>query len=397
MLKKLKVLGFVIALILAVEIAISPKIEVNANSLAGTQMYKRAVEINKRTDTSRLERVLLNAALGKETTIGFIGGSITEGYNASNKNNCYVENVYKWWKNTFPATKINCINAGVGGTSSYLGVHRVKTEVLDYNPDLVVIEFSVNDAFSYESMNSYENLIRRVLQAPNEPAVMLLFMTDVSGVNQQDTDCALGTYYRLPMISYENAVRPELEANSFQWADISSDYVHPNDRGHAIISELVTQYLEDIYHKVQIVGAAQTKYVMPPAVTKLSYMNAMVVDSSLITPIASNDFAKTSFNYHFKNDWDAMSENAMISFEIPAANIGIIYQRCIEGIRGQYDIYIDDTYVTTLDGNFVKGAGAETDVAEIYKSDEVKLHKITIIKNAESENFLFTILGLLIS
>lgn len=378
-----------------VQISADREFIANATALKDTQMYRRSTNFVP-ADTGRLERVLINAACGKDTTIAFIGGSITEGYNATNRSNQYVQNVYKWWCESFPFTDINMINAGVGGTSSYLGVHRVKSEVLDYMPDLVFIEFSVNDAFSYEQMQTYENLIRRILIAPNEPAVVLVFMTDKDGSSQQDLDCALGTYYRLPMISYGNAVMPEIEAGSFLWSDISSDSIHPNDRGHIIIAELINQYLEDIFQKA-CNSFIKTEYIIPPAITPLSYMNAMVVDSSSIMPTASRDFETASVNYHFTNDWDATGKNAVITFTIPAANIGLIYQRCIEGYRGQYDVYIDDKYVTTLDGNFDRGKGTETDTIELYRSDRVETHKITIIKNADSENYMFTILGLLIS
>ena len=59
------------------------------------------------------------------------------GRGAANVQDCYVSQVYKWWYEAFPFAKINVINAGVGGTSSYLGVHRVDAELLAHKPDLV--------------------------------------------------------------------------------------------------------------------------------------------------------------------------------------------------------------------------------------------------------------------
>lgn len=48
-------------------------------------------------------------------------------------------------KDTFPEDDFEFVNAGIGGTDSYLGVHRVNKGVLEYEPDLVLVEFSVND------------------------------------------------------------------------------------------------------------------------------------------------------------------------------------------------------------------------------------------------------------
>ena len=127
----------------------------------------------------------------------------------------------------------------------------------------------------------------------------------------------------------------------------------------------------------------------------------IIVNANVALPLNESEDKDISSVYNkyllnLKND-SITGENAVITFTIPAANIGLIYQRCIEGYRGQYDVYIDDKYVTTLDGNFDRGKGTETDTIELYRSDRVETHNITIIKSADSENYMFTILGLLIS
>ena len=48
--------------------------------------------------------------------------------------------------NAFPDTEVNYVNAGIGATNSYLAVHRVDNDLLAHKPDVVVVEFSVNDS-----------------------------------------------------------------------------------------------------------------------------------------------------------------------------------------------------------------------------------------------------------
>lgn len=48
------------------------------------------------------------------------------------------------------------------------------------------------------------------------------------------------------MISYHDAVMPEIEAGNFTWADISPDNVHPNDDGHVIMASLLTKFVGNI-------------------------------------------------------------------------------------------------------------------------------------------------------
>ena len=95
------------------------------------------------------------AADGEPVTIACIGGSITQGTISSGEDDsalafrkCYADIFFQWWEDSYPDTEFTFINAGIGATDSYLGVHRVRQDVLDADPDLVLVEFSVNDGAS---------------------------------------------------------------------------------------------------------------------------------------------------------------------------------------------------------------------------------------------------------
>lgn len=364
-------------------------------------MYRRAVDFPQ-GDLSRLTQVLKRARLGEEITIGFIGGSITEGRGAGGTQTCFVSQVYRWWCEMFPQAKINVINAGLGGTSSYLGVHRVDTELLAYSPDLVFMDFAVNDTFSEFCMTSYENLIRKILMSDSNPALVLLFAVNAAGDSVQAIQSVLGAYYSLPMISYGNAVLPEVAAGSFSWHQIAQDEVHPNDMGHKIFADLITAYLEDVYLRLDTIEVDYShllRYELPPAVTPQIYQNARIENAASIKPLQMLGYEVYQFNYHFPDNWYALEDGSYLSFVVEAQNIGLLYQRTVEGSFGQYDIYIDDTYVKTLDGNFVEGSGTETDTEEVFSSPDGTrgLHVIKIVKNPASVNIDFVIIGLLLS
>ena len=92
----------------------------------------------------RLAKVIKKLQANEEVTVAYIGGSITEGYSAGD-DLCYAKLTTNWLQEKFPNAKINYVNAGIGATGSYLGVYRVEKDVLAYNPDLVFVEFYVND------------------------------------------------------------------------------------------------------------------------------------------------------------------------------------------------------------------------------------------------------------
>ena len=109
-------------------------------------------------DDRALGAVMRKAEAGEPVSIVCIGGSITQGTISSGaKDNellksgeipskgAYADIFFRWWQERFPDTEFNFVNAGIGGTDSYLGVHRLEQDVLKHEPDLVLVEFSVND------------------------------------------------------------------------------------------------------------------------------------------------------------------------------------------------------------------------------------------------------------
>lgn len=111
----------------------------------------------------RLANVIKKLKNGEEVTVGFIGGSITQGTSAGN-DLCYAKLTADWLQKTYSNAKINYVNAGIGATGSYIGVHRVANDLLSKKPDLVFVEFSVNDTTENTERNkkSYDGLLRTI-------------------------------------------------------------------------------------------------------------------------------------------------------------------------------------------------------------------------------------------
>lgn len=359
------------------------------------EMYERACAFPE-GDLSRIAAAMQKAAAGEKVTIGVIGGSITQGSLATNQNNCYASLLQKWWEDTFPDAEIEFINAGVGGTSSYLGVHRVETDLLAYEPDFVVVEFSVNDGNNIFYKKSYDNLVRRILKEENAPAVLLLFMTMEDGTSAQENDSLIGFRYGIPMISYGNAVLPEIEAGAFTWRDISPDNIHPNDRGHAITGELLSVYLTDIYNRLDTIKAEAAPFDAP-AVTKEVYLEAALLNSEAAAPKEWGSFAVQDINARFPGNWYTETGENGIIFSVEAANIGIMYQKMTNGTGGEFEVYIDGAYAMTLDSDFTGGWGDYGETVEVYVSEEKAVHTVEIRKKEDTPEAAFAILALLVS
>src|SRR6476661_781131 len=93
-------------------------------------------------------------------SIAFIGGSITEAKDG------WRDQTMAWLHQQYPQKNIKQINAGIGGTGSSLGVYRIDEQVLQYHPDLVFIEFAVNDYKESKKsiLESMEGMVRQIWQ-----------------------------------------------------------------------------------------------------------------------------------------------------------------------------------------------------------------------------------------
>lgn len=375
--------------------AVDPSVPVNLEEGVSDKMYSRA--LMSEGNITRLAHAMKKAQNGEEVTVGVIGGSITQGSSASSPANCYASKFNDWWLGKFPDGKISFINAGIGGTNSYLGVHRVDDQLLAYDPDVVIVEFSVNDTDKMMNKNSYDSLVRKILSHETNPAVILLFTTMDNGTSLQDVHKEIGAAYDLPMLSYHDAVYPEVAAGTLAWADISPDNIHPNDAGHDIISQIVSRYLDSVYEKLDTVSEEPSAFAAEP-LTKDYFANAKMYGAADIEPVESENFeaADKVFYEQFPNNWKSES-GGRLTFNVECRNAGIFYLCTTDGKSGKYEVYVDGEKKGTIDGDFSGGWGTYGETKQVLFKNEAASHTIEIKPAEGSEDKGITILGLMLS
>ncbi len=204
-------------------------------------------------DQARLQNLIEKGRNGTPVNIAAIGGSITACGGASDSAHCYLFLLQDWWNNTFPSSTGTLIDAGIPGTCSDYGSLRLQRDVLSKNPDLVIVEFAVNDPGNGAAAfgDTYEGLVRQLLDAPSHPAVILLFMSTYrlpvveEDMTAQPWQSGIGANYNLPMVSYFDAIGPELTDGNIALTDISGDGTHPDDLGHAYTAQFLELNLQN--------------------------------------------------------------------------------------------------------------------------------------------------------
>ena len=375
------------------ENAVDPNVPFDLEGGVTDKMYNRA--LLSEGNTSRLAAAMEKAKKGESITVATIGGSITQGTAASNQNNCYASRFFSWWQEKFPECEVNTVNAGIGGTDSYLGVHRADEQLLSYDPDVVVIEFSVNDTDKTMNKYSYDSLVRKVLSAENEPAVILLFTTQEDGTSLQDVHREIGAAYDLPMISYREAVYPEVAAGTINWKDISPDNIHPNDIGHGIIGQLLSRYLDGVYDSDTASLAADVTAFDTEGYTNDYYRNARLVNASQTEYTADGfEVGQNKVYSQFPENWIS-EDGGTLSFDVECQNIGILYLKTTDGKSGTYEVYVDGERKGKLEGDFSGGWGNYAFPKQVLLAKDTEKHTVEIKPAEGSEDKGITILAIM--
>jgi lysophospholipase L1-like esterase len=178
-----------------------------------------------------------------------LGGSITTGYQANPpEENGWAGLVRKWWEEKAAKTgaPLGYRNSGASGTDSAFAAVRIQDHVLAYNPDVVIVEFGMNDQWLDAAVRkrSYEGVLRQLLD--NSPRALVLLAVNEKGSPTQSArrdQEPIGNYYGLPTIAWADGVSAADWQNYFT----GGETIHPNDAGHASIAARITAYLDGIW------------------------------------------------------------------------------------------------------------------------------------------------------
>lgn len=328
-----------------------------------------------RPDLTRLKLCMRRAEAGGELTIGFFGGSITQDSLATKHENCYAYRVFRWWEKAFPNAVFHYVNGGIGGTTSHYGVSRVVTDLLMYQPDFVVVDFSVNDDPKKFFQETYEGLIRKILTWPSYPAVLLLNNVYYdTGVNAQEYHDAVRDWYHLPNVSIRDTVWQRMKAGELTREEITPDGLHPNDKGHGLVAAEIIACLEQVkthlwedvsgeHSAEDAICATRGEIREISPMTDNAYEDARRLTIREISPkldgFRADTHEKTGHLDHFKNGWIGSRTGDRIVFEVEASCIAVQYRKTIRHPARIAELILDGDgeHPVLLDGNFEEDWG----------------------------------------
>lgn len=187
--------------------------------------------------------------------IVFHGHSVPAGYFKTpqvNTLNAYPQQFLRKLKETYPFATVNVIVTAIGGENSLSGEKRFKKDVLTHKPDLILIDYVLNDrgAGLQKSYIAWNWMIKKATSRGIK--VILLTPSPDQNVNYADQSNELKKHTdQIRRLAAENHVGlvDSYKLFEFLYTDMAqlqkymSQVNHPNEKGHELIAnELMTWF-----------------------------------------------------------------------------------------------------------------------------------------------------------
>lgn len=396
------------------EIDIDPPLEFGSTQY-NSMISKSLLNIG---NNRRLKAAIDKARNGEDVTIAYIGGSITQGAGAKPiHTECYAYRSYVKFKEMFGKNgvdNVHFVKAGVGGTPSELGMIRYDRDVLrdgKVKPDIVVVEFAVNDEGDETKGICYESLILNILSAENKPAVVLLFSIFANDWNLQERLSPVGRLYDLPMVSLSDAVVEQFkltkdEGNIITKRQFFYDIYHPTNDGHTIMVDCLThlfdQTAKDVCNEKDILldkeSAIGNCFVGVHLIDKKDNACGAVIEHGSFketdeelqfVEMDCNPLATPQFQYNWMHTPKSGDESFCLT--VNSRSLLLVFKDSGRMDFGKADVYVDGTLVLTADPR--EAGWTHCNAVILYQEESSREHQVEIKMASDSIDKFFTILG----
>lgn len=397
---------------------VAPEVEEDTPVSFGTEEYQAMIakSLLQQGNNYRIKQALKKVNNGEQVTIAYIGGSITQGAGAKPiHSHCYAYQSYLKIKELCGNKEnLNFVKAGVGGTPSELGMIRYDRDVLKNGsvaPDIVVVEFAVNDEGDETKGECFESLVRKILYSPNKPAVILLFSVFANDYNLQERLAPIGIQYQLPMISVKDAVVDQFyqkpkEGRVISKAKYFYDIYHPSNSGHTVMADCIANLFAVNQDAKE---DAEVDYQNTTPLLNSIFENVGLLDryEPLIgATIDCGGFTETDKEVQmvemdfspkptaqFPYNWMHTGTSGEESFRLKmkSSSLLLVFKDSGDNAVGKADVFVDGSFVLTADPH--KNGWTHCNAIILYRELPDTEHEVEIRMADDCKDKKFTILG----
>lgn len=326
----------------------------------------------------------------KKVSLVFAGGSITKGWDGTKhleKN--YTDYITDYLREKYSGSTFEKHNLSTESANSFIGLSitdKVREEV---SPDIVFIEYAVNNECGHEYIVSYESLVRRMLSLPSEPAVVLVFLISRSLYTSQGYMKRIGNHYGLISVSVADSMKNMLD-NGFSWSVYSDDMIHPNPWGHRFIADCLINSFEQVLSREE-----DSEYSVPAVLYSHDYADYRTCSCSDVSYEGFEKILCPEYGEFFSSGLSMKhgEKAASVSFEGKFRTLFTAFVHDKTDRFSDADIYIDGEKKAILQGRSIYGWGNVT-LKNVISFDTAENHKVELKVRDTKKEFVFIEFGI---
>lgn len=207
---------------------------------------------------------------GRSAKLAFLGGSVTYGYNSSaEERKSYADFLAEYLSER---TEVEARNYAVSGTDCYMGLFVDELLVKDYAPQIVFVEYSINEELSPLGMEKYESLIRRLVS--RGCVVIPVTVFNRAGYSCEEYMTHFSRLYGLPSVGIKAALYPLIQSGTLPMDIYTADEGHPKADIHEFIARCIVRAIDES------IAAGDDCAEPPPPVTKAGFEDFKLLELS---------------------------------------------------------------------------------------------------------------------
>lgn len=259
--------------------------------------------------------------------VAFIGASVTVGATGSSR--AWSAQTASWLRSKYRSVEVR--DLALSYTTSQFGAYRIDGDLRGYVPDLVFIEFAVNDLLLDENGRTrYTDALIYKLRQVN-PRVVIVYVAAANALDAP-TRTAGGVpahITQIKRVADRDQVR-FIDAGAALWSRIASgggsiftylpDGIHPNEAGADIYFAAVRDAL-DAYLPTAAAGPAATHYITQ---SRLQDARILAASSASASGCAISDQRSANSYWRFQQALTCTGGNSF-TLDFTGTSIGFVY------------------------------------------------------------------------
>jgi lysophospholipase L1-like esterase len=162
----------------------------------------------------------------------------------------FVDFLDEMIKRKYPVCSFSLLNRGVPGDTAEGGLYRLSEDVLDHEPDCVLVQFALNDAFTGINVERFGNSVQSIINSINENGgAEVILVTSVCLGNTRENEIAFPFYKKLEELADSNEITVakvheywsrKIAEDGLEFRKlVQSDLVHPTVEGYRLMAEAI--------------------------------------------------------------------------------------------------------------------------------------------------------------